>query len=334
MSVDEIREVIIIGTGPAGYTAAIYAGRANLKPLVFAGPEPGGQLTLTTLVENFPGFPQGIMGPELMENMRQQSQHFGAEHIHDAVTAVDFSKRPFEIFVGEQKHLAQTVIISSGASAKLLGLPDERKLIGHGVSTCATCDGAFFRNQEVIVAGGGDTAMEDANFITKFASKVYVVHRRDKLRASKIMQERAFNNPKISFIWNSTITGIHDVKKNTVTGVTLQNLKTGSKTEMPIGGVFVAIGHQPNTAFLAGQVETDALGYLKLKHRTMTGVEGVFAAGDVVDHYYRQAVTAAGMGCQAAMEVEKYLEAQGHHSNGKLVEANPPLSAQPVIVPS
>jgi thioredoxin reductase (NADPH) len=309
---NDVRNVIIIGTGPSGYTAAIYAARANLKPLVFAGPEPGGQLTLTTLVENYPGFPEGVMGPELMENMRKQCEHFGAEIIHDAVTAVDFSKRPFEIFVGEQKYLSQTVIISSGASAKLLGLESERKLIGRGVSTCATCDGAFFRNQEVIVAGGGDTAMEDSNFITKFARKVYVVHRRDKLRASKIMQERAFKNPKISFIWDSTITKIHDVEQNTVTGVTLQNLKTGATTEMPINGVFVAIGHQPNTAFLAGQIETDEVGYIKLKHRTMTSVEGVFAAGDVVDHYYRQAITAAGMGCQAAMDVEKYLEALGH----------------------
>ena len=308
----DVRNVMIIGTGPSGYTAAIYAARANLKPLVFAGPEPGGQLTMTTLVENYPGFPQGVMGPELMENMRQQSEHFGAELIHDAVTRVDFSKRPFEIFVGEQKFLAKTVIVSSGASAKLLGLESERKLIGRGVSTCATCDGAFFRNQEVIVTGGGDTAMEDSNFITKFASKVHIVHRRDKLRASKIMQERAFKNPKISFIWDSAITAIHDVNQNTVTGVTLQNLKSGKTTEMPIHGVFVAIGHQPNTAFLGGQIELDEIGYVKLRQRTMTSVPGVFAAGDVVDHYYRQAITAAGMGCQAAMDVEKYLEAQEH----------------------
>ena len=308
----DIRSVIIIGTGPSGYTAAIYTARANLKPLVFAGPQPGGQLTLTTHVENFPGFPEGVLGPELMENMRRQSERFGTEFVYDAVTRVDFSKRPFEVFVGEQKYLAKTVIISSGASAKLLGLESERKLIGRGVSTCATCDGAFFRNQEVIVAGGGDTAMEDSNFITKFARKVYIVHRRDKLRASKIMQERAFNNPKISFIWDSAITEIHDVQQNNVTGVTLQNLKTGAQTEMSIHGVFVAIGHQPNTAFLGGQIETDEIGYIKLKQRTMTNVDGVFAAGDVVDHHYRQAITAAGMGCQAAMDVEKYLEALGH----------------------
>lgn len=312
MAANETRNVIIIGTGPAGYTAAIYTARANLKPLVFAGPEPGGQLTLTTLVENYPGFPEGIMGPELMENMRKQCEHFGAELIYDAVTRVDFNQKPFAIFVGEQRHFARTVIISSGASAKLLGLESERKLLGRGVSTCATCDGAFFRNQEVIVVGGGDTAMEDSNFITKFARKVHVVHRRDKLRASKIMQERAFKNSKINFIWNSTVTAIHDVNKNTVTGVTLQNLQTGKTSEMPVDGVFVAIGHQPNTAFLQGQIETDDVGYIKLKQRTMTSVAGVFAAGDVVDHYYRQAVTAAGMGCQAAMDVEKHLEAMEH----------------------
>lgn len=312
MSSSETRNVIIIGTGPSGYTAALYSARANLAPLVFAGPEPGGQLTLTTLVENYPGFPEGVMGPELMENMRKQCERFGAELIHDAVDRVNFKVSPFEIFVGEKKYTAKTVIISSGASAKLLGLPEERKLIGHGVSTCATCDGAFFRNQEVIVVGGGDTAMEDANFITKFASKVNLVHRRDKLRASKIMQERTFKNPKINIIWDSTVTNIHDVAKNTVTGVTLQNLKTGKTTEMPISGVFVAIGHKPNTEFLQGQVETDEVGYIKLKWHTMTNVEGVFAAGDVVDHYYRQAITAAGMGCQAAMDVEKYLEAKGH----------------------
>jgi len=312
MSSAEIHNVIIIGTGPSGYTAALYTARANLAPLVFAGPEPGGQLTLTTLVENFPGFPRGILGPELMENMRTQAEHFGARLLYDTVDRVNFKTHPFELFVGAKVYLAKTVIISSGASAKLMGLPSERKLLGHGVSTCATCDGAFFRNQEVIVVGGGDTAMEDANFITKFASKVYLVHRRDKLRASKIMQERTFNNPKISIIWDSVITEIHEVAKNTVTGVTLQNLKTGKTTEMPIAGVFVAIGHKPNTEFLQGQVEVDEVGYLKLKWHTMTSVEGVFAAGDVVDHYYRQAITAAGMGCQAAMDVEKYLEARGH----------------------
>ena len=306
----EIRKVIIIGTGPAGYTAALYAARANLKPLVFAGAEPGGQLTLTTLVENYPGFAEGIMGPELMEQMKMQAEKFGTEIIYDAVTKVDFKTQPFEIFVGNQKYTSETVIISTGASAKLLGLKSERKLLGHGVSTCATCDGAFFRNQEVVVVGGGDTAMEDATFITKFASKVYVVHRRDTLRASKIMQERAFKNPKISFIWDSTVDEIHEVAKNTVTGVTLRNLKTGKLTEMPCDGVFVAIGHKPNTEIFQDQIDVDDVGYIRLKHRTMTNIEGVFAAGDVVDHYYRQAVTAAGMGCMAAIDVERYLEAK------------------------
>jgi thioredoxin reductase (NADPH) len=306
----EIRKVIIIGTGPAGYTAALYTARANLKPLVFAGPEPGGQLTLTTLVENYPGFAEGIMGPELMEQMKRQSERFGAEIIYDAATKVNFKAQPFEIFVGDRKYAAETVIISTGASAKMLGLESERKLLGHGVSTCATCDGAFFRNQEVVVVGGGDTAMEDSTFITKFASKVTIVHRRDTLRASKIMQERAFKNPKISFIWNSTVDEIHDVAKNTVTGVTLRNLKTNERTEMRCDGVFVAIGHKPNTEIFKGQIDMDEVGYIKPKQRTMTNIEGVFAAGDVVDHYYRQAVTAAGMGCMAAIDVERYLEAK------------------------
>jgi len=306
----EIRKVIVIGTGPAGYTAALYTARANLKPLVFAGPEPGGQLTLTTLVENYPGFAEGIMGPELMDQMKRQCQHFGAEIIHDAVTRVGFEKPPFEIFVGDQKYLSETVIISTGASAKWLGLKSERQLRGHGVSSCATCDGAFFRNQELIVVGGGDVAMEDSTFLTKFASKVTIVHRRDTLRASKIMQERAFKNPKISFIWDSAVEEIQDASKNTVTGVTLRNVKTNERTQMRCDGVFIAIGHQPNTEIFKGQIDLDAQGYVEIKLRTMTNIEGVFAAGDVVDHYYRQAVTAAGMGCMAAMDVEKYLEAK------------------------
>ncbi len=306
----EFRKVIIIGTGPAGYTAALYTARANLKPLVFAGPEPGGQLTLTTLVENYPGFAEGIMGPELMDQMKLQSERFGAEIIHDAVTRVNFKAQPFEMFVGDQKYVSETVIISTGASAKWLGLESERQLRGHGVSSCATCDGAFFRNQELIVVGGGDVAMEDATFLTKFASKVTIVHRRDSLRASKIMQERAFKNPKISFIWDSVVEEIHDVDKGTVTGVTLRNVKTNERTHKRCDGVFVAIGHQPNTEVFKGQVGLDEQGYVKTKHRTMTNIEGVFAAGDVVDHYYRQAVTAAGMGCMAAMDVEKYLEAK------------------------
>jgi thioredoxin reductase (NADPH) len=306
----EIRKVIIIGTGPAGYTAALYTARANLKPLVFAGPEPGGQLTLTTLVENYPGFAEGIMGPELMDQMKRQCEHFGAEIIHDAVTRVNFKKSPFEIFVGDQKYAAETVIISTGASAKWLGLESERQLRGHGVSSCATCDGAFFRNQELIVVGGGDVAMEDSTFLTKFASKVTIVHRRDTLRASKIMQERAFKNPKISFIWDSVVEEIHDASKKTVTGVTLRNVKTNERTPMRCDGVFIAIGHKPNTEIFKDQIDLDEQGYVKTKHRTMTNIEGVFAAGDVVDHYYRQAVTAAGMGCMAAMDVEKYLEAK------------------------
>jgi len=308
----EIRKLIIIGTGSAGYTAAIYAARANLKPLIFAGPEPGGQLTLTTHVENYPGFPEGILGPDLMEAMKKQAERFGAELIYDAVTRVNFKIHPFEMFVGNDKYTSDTVIISTGASAQLLGLESEKKLLGHGVSTCATCDGAFFRNQEVAVIGGGDTAMEDSTFITKFASKVTVVHRRDALRASKIMQERAFKNPKIHFIWNSTVDEIHDPQKGTVTGVTLRNVKNEEKRELVVNGVFVAIGHKPNTEIFKGQIDMDEQGYIRHHQRTMTNIEGVFAAGDVVDHYYRQAVTAAGMGCQAAMDVEKYLEAKGH----------------------
>ncbi|MCI0697596.1 thioredoxin-disulfide reductase [candidate division KSB1 bacterium] len=306
----ETHKVIIIGTGPAGYTAALYTARANLKPLVFAGPEPGGQLTLTTLVENYPGFAEGIMGPELMDQMKRQCERFGAEIIHDAVTRVNFKTQPFEVFVGNQKYPSETVIISTGASAKWLGLESERQLRGHGVSSCATCDGAFFRNQELVVVGGGDVAMEDSTFLTKFASKVTLVHRRDTLRASKIMQERAFKNPKISFIWDSVVEEIHDVSKSTVTGVTLRNIKTNERAHLRSDGVFVAIGHQPNTEIFKGQIDLDEQGYVKTKHRTMTNIEGVFAAGDVVDHYYRQAVTAAGMGCMAAMDVEKYLEAK------------------------
>jgi thioredoxin reductase (NADPH) len=309
MSNSDVRKVIIIGSGPAGYTAAIYNARAMLNPLMFAGAQPGGQLTLTTDVENYPGFPNGIQGPELMENMRLQAERFGAEVIWDAVTKVDFSRRPFSIFVGEKEHKAHAVIIASGASAKLLGLESERKLLGYGVSTCAVCDGAFFRDKDLVVVGGGDTAMEDSNFLTKFARKVEIVHRREELRASKIMQERAFKNPKISFIWNSTIDEIHDPEKKNVTGVTLKNLKTGEKMEKKVDGVFIAIGHQPNTEIFRGQIDMDDVGYIKTKQRTMTNVEGVFAAGDVVDHYYRQAITAAGMGCMAAIDAERWLEA-------------------------
>ncbi|MFQ5769457.1 MAG: thioredoxin-disulfide reductase [bacterium] len=306
----EARNVIIIGSGPAGYTAAIYSARAMLKPLVFAGPEPGGQLTLTTDIENYPGFPQGIMGPDLMTAMKEQAERFGAEVIWDAVTNVDFSRRPFEVFVGEQEYKAKAVIIASGASARLLGLESEKKLLGHGVSTCAVCDGAFFRYKNLIVVGGGDTAMEDSIFLTKFANKVEIVHRRDQLRASKIMQERGLKNEKLGFIWNSVIEEIHDPEENRVTGVTLKNVKTGETFEKPVDGVFIAIGHKPNTEIFNGQIDMDEVGYIKLKQHTMTNVEGVFAAGDVVDFYYRQAVTAAGMGCQAAIDAERWLEAQ------------------------
>lgn len=307
---NSVRNVIIIGSGPAGYTAATYNARAMLEPLVFAGPEPGGQLTLTTDVENYPGFPTGVMGPELMNAMKEQAERFGAEVIWDAVTRVDFSKRPFSVFVGSAKYQSHAVVIASGASAQLLGLESEKKLMGHGVSTCAVCDGAFFRDQHVVVVGGGDTAMEDATFLTRFASKVEVVHRRNELRASKIMQERAFKNDKMSFIWDSVIEEIYDAEKGSVTGVTLKNVKTGAITEKEVDGVFVAIGHQPNTNIFAGQIEMDDVGYITPSERTMTNVEGVFAAGDAVDFYYRQAITAAGMGCQAAMDAERWLEAQ------------------------
>ncbi len=309
MTTNDVRKVAIIGSGPAGYTAAIYAARANLAPIVFAGPEPGGQLTLTTLVENYPGFSDGVLGPELMEQMRKQAEKFGANVVWRTVTRVDFSGRPFLLEADGETHRAETVIIASGASARLLGLESERKLLGRGVSTCATCDGAFFRDQNLIVVGGGDTAMEDATFLTKFAKKVTVVHRRDQLRASKIMQERVFKNPKIDFIWDTVVQDIRDPEAGRVTGVVLKNVKTGETREMPIDGVFVAIGHKPNTEIFRGQIDMDDVGYIKTHERTMTNIDGVFAAGDVVDFFYRQAVTAAGDGCRAGMDAEKWLEA-------------------------
>ncbi|MFQ5628982.1 MAG: thioredoxin-disulfide reductase, partial [bacterium] len=302
------RNVIIIGSGPAGYTAGIYTARANLEPLLLAGPEPGGQLTTTTEVENFPGFSEGIMGPELMEEMRKQAARFGAEIKFDTVSKVDFMNGELKVWVDEKEYSSKSIIISSGASAKLIGLDAEKKLMGRGVSTCATCDGYFFRGQELIIVGGGDSALEEANFLTKFAIKVYVVHRRDQLRASKIMQDRAFKNEKIEFIWDSIIKDIHDVDAGRVTGVMLENVKTGKLSEKAIGGVFVAIGHKPNTDIFRGQIEMDEVGYIKKQERTLTNIPGVFAAGDVVDHYYRQAITAAGMGCQAAIDAERYLE--------------------------
>ncbi len=305
-----VYKVIILGSGCAGSTAAIYAARANLKPLVLEGHEPGGQLSLTTAVENYPGFVDGIQGPELVELMKKQAQRFGAEYLLESAVAADLSKHPFTIKTSENTYQTEALIVASGASAKLLGLESERKLIGHGVSTCATCDGFFFRGKEVIVVGGGDTAMEEALFLTKFATKVSVVHRRDQLRASKIMADRARSNPKIEFVWDTTVTDVLDPAKNTVEAVKLKNLKTGKEETRKVAGVFVAIGHQPNTDIFKGQLEMNPTGYLIVKNGSQTSVEGVFAAGDVHDHIYRQAVTAAGAGCRAAMDAERWLESQ------------------------
>jgi thioredoxin reductase (NADPH) len=306
----ETRKVIIIGTGPAGLTAAIYAARADLNPLVLEGHEPGGQLTLTTEVENFPGFENGVMGPELMGTMKKQAARFNAEFLPVMCTDVDLSKRPFTVTTSNgHSFAAETVIISTGASAKWLGLPNEKELTGRGVSTCATCDGFFYRDKIVHIVGGGDTAMEDATFITKFAKKVYVVHRKDSLRASKPMQDRAFNNPKIEFIWDSVVT---EIKSNEagVSGIIVENLKTGEKQERATDGLFYAIGHLPNTSFLKGQLDLDSHGFIQTKNGPETNIPGVFACGDVQDSYYRQAITAAGSGCQAAIKAERFLE--GH----------------------
>jgi thioredoxin reductase (NADPH) len=304
------RKVVIVGSGPAGYTAAIYAARANLTPLMIAGVLPGGQLTLTTTVENYPGFVEGIQGPELMETMKKQAEHFGTEMIADDVTAVDFSRRPFVIRAGNASYEAHTVVVATGASAKLLGLDAETKLMGRGVSTCATCDGFFFRDQDIMVVGGGDSAMEEALYLARLGRKVDVVHRRDTLRASKIMQERAFKNPKIGFVWDTAVDDISDVAKGKVTGVRLKNLKTGAVEERAVDGLFIAIGHEPNTQLFRGQLDLLPNGYVKvLPGTTQTSVPGVFAAGDVQDFVYRQAVTAAGTGCMAALEAERFLEA-------------------------
>ena len=304
------RKVIIIGSGPAGFTAAIYAARANLSPLMFIGTQWGGQLMLTTLVENYPGFVDGIDGPPMMEIFRKQAERFNTEIIGEDVTAVDFSEQPFRLTAGGRTYEALSVIIATGASSKLLGLDSERKLMGRGVSTCATCDGFFFKDKNIMVVGGGDSAMEEALYLARLGRKVEVVHRRHALRASKIMQERAFKNPKIEFIWNSTVDDVWDVSKGVVTGVRLKNLKSGELTERPVDGLFIAIGHQPNTQLFKGQIELLPNEYIKVvPGTTRTSVPGVFASGDVQDHTYRQAVTAAGTGCMAALEAERYLEA-------------------------
>lgn len=302
-----MHNVVIIGSGPAGLTAAIYAARANLSPLLIEGWQSGGQLTTTTEVENFPGFAKGIMGPELMKEMRAQAERFGTLFQTGDVTSVDFQKRPFRIVVdGEQTVEAKTLIIATGASPVTLGLPNEGRLWGHGVSSCATCDGFFFKGKELVVVGGGDSAMEEAAFLTKFATKVSIVHRRDKLRASKIMQDRAMKNERIAFVWNTVVEDV--LGSNVVTGVRLRNIVTGKVWDLSCAGLFLAIGHRPNTTLFSGQLEMDATGYLITRQGTATSVPGVFAAGDVQDAHYRQAVTAAGSGCMAAMDAEHYLE--------------------------
>jgi thioredoxin reductase (NADPH) len=303
------QKVIIMGSGPAGLTAAIYSARANLEPLVFEGLEAGGQLTLTTDVENFPGFPEGIQGPALMNAMRKQAERFGATCLRERIDSVDFSERPFKIVSGDMTFEAETFIVASGASAKMLGIASEKLLLGRGVSTCATCDGFFYRGKEIIVVGGGDSAVEEGTFLTKFASKVNIVHRRDQLRASKIMQDRAFKNPKVDFIWNSEIAEILGDVEGGVNGVVLRDTVTGETKRKDIDGIFVAIGHTPNTSIFKGKLDMDELGYLITKEdSTETNVPGVFAAGDVKDNKYRQAITAAGSGCMAAIDAERFLE--------------------------
>ncbi|HEX5037952.1 MAG TPA: thioredoxin-disulfide reductase [bacterium] len=305
-----VENVIIIGSGPAGLTAAIYTSRADLTPLMIEGYQAGGQLMLTTDVENFPGYPEGVLGPDMMADLRKQAERFGTRYLTKDVTKVDFSKRPFTVEVGEEKYQAKSVIISTGASAKLIGLPNEKRLMGKGVTTCATCDGAFFRNMDVAIVGGGDSAMEEANFLTRFASKVTVVHRREELRASKIMQDRAKANPKIAFLWNSTVEDVLGEKE--VEGLKIKNVKTGETSVLKVAGLFVAIGHEPNTKLFKGLIDMDENGYLKTRDGMKTNVEGVFACGDVQDHVYRQAITAAGSGCMAAIDCERWLEHEAH----------------------
>jgi thioredoxin reductase (NADPH) len=307
-----MRDVVIIGSGCAGNTAAIYAARANLKPLVVSGREPGGQLSITTLVENFPGFLEGIDGPVLVENMKQQAQHFGAEYLPGSVIEADLSRRPFRLNIEGQWDETRTLIVASGASARWLGLDSERKLIGHGVSSCATCDGFFFRGKKIMVIGGGDSAMEEAIFLTRFGQEVAIVHRRDQFRASRIMLERAQRNPKIQWITSAVIDQVFDVEKGHVTGVELRDVRSGKTWQRPVDGLFLALGHIPNTAVFKGQIELDADGYIVSKGGARTSVEGVFHAGDVEDRTYRQAITAAGAGCRAAIEAERFLEAEAH----------------------
>lgn len=306
------KKLIIIGSGPAGLTAALYSARANLAPVIFEGIQPGGQLTITTEVENYPGFPDGIMGPVLMDEMRKQAHRFGAESIYKEVTRVDFSSQPFRLWVDEDAYSADAVIVATGASAKLLGLPSERQYMGYGVSACATCDGFFFRGLNVAVVGGGDTAVEEATFLTKFATKVTIIHRRDELRASKIMRERAMKNPKIDFLWNSAVVeviGVEEESKKRMTALRIRNTVSGAVSDVPMDGLFIGIGHQPNTALFAGQLAMDETGYLHTDGKsTRTNVPGVFACGDVQDHTYRQAITAAGSGCMAAIDAERHLE--------------------------
>ena len=303
------KKVIVIGSGPAGLTAAVYAARANLEPLVFEGSQPGGQLTITTDVENFPGFPDGIMGPELMDHMRKQAVRFGAKCEYKTVTKTDFSKSPFKVWVKDKEYTADTIIISTGASARLLGLESEKELMGYGVSACATCDGFFFKEKEIMVVGGGDSAAEEAIFLTKFASKVTIVHRRDELRASKIMRERVLNNDNIDIMWNSAVEDIHGTKETGVTGVKIKDTLSGELRDVNCDGIFMAIGHVPNTNVFKGQIDLDSKGYINTDpDTTNTNVTGVFACGDVQDQVYRQAITAAGTGCMSAMDAERWLE--------------------------
>ncbi len=307
-----MRNVVIIGSGCAGSTAAIYAARANLKPIVVSGHEAGGQLALTTLVENFPGFPEGINGPDLVENMKRQAENFGAEYIHGSVIEADLSKRPFRLNIEGEWIETRTLIVASGASARWLHLPNEQRLIGHGVSSCATCDGFFYRDRKIMVVGGGDSAMEEANFLTRFGSEVTLVHRRDTFRASKIMYDRARANPKIKWLTNTAVDDIYDVHEKTVTAVKLRNLLTGETWEQAVDGFFVAIGHIPNTKPFVGQIDLDEDGYIVSKGGARTNIDGVFHAGDVQDRNYRQAITASGAGCMAAIEAERFLEEEGH----------------------